>query len=155
MISDPRELSFERVPGQPGAGAEAALVLRFPSTVGYADPAVDLIARECYPEGDPGRQALFRLRVALAEAVANAIQCGNGADPAKFVQVQVELFSDRIRLAVTDEGPGFDPTAVPDPRDPGLLESPCGRGLFIIRHLAEQVEFNEKGNTIWMTLPRW
>jgi serine/threonine-protein kinase RsbW len=123
--------------------------------VGYADPAVDLLARHCYPDGDLSRQPLFRLRVALAEAVANAIQCGNGADPSKFVRVQSELFHDRIRLGVTDEGPGFDPSTVPDPRDPDLLESPCGRGLFIIRHLAEQVEFNEKGNTIWMTLARW
>jgi len=155
VITDPRELRLERLPGQPGAGPEEALVLHFPSDVGYADSAVDLLARHCYPDADPGRQALFRLRVALAEAVANAIQCGNGADPSKFVHVQAELFHDRIRLAVTDEGPGFDPTAVPDPRDPDLLESPCGRGLFIIRHLAEHVEFNEKGNTIWMTLPRW
>jgi serine/threonine-protein kinase RsbW len=153
-MSDPRELSLERLPGQPGAGPAEALALRFPSDVGYIDPAVELLARHCFSVAEPPRQALFRLRVALAEAVANAIQCGNGGDPAKYVTIQADLFEDRIRLSVSDEGPGFDPSSVPDPRDPELLESPCGRGLFIIRHLAERVEFNEKGNTIWMTLPR-
>jgi serine/threonine-protein kinase RsbW len=71
----------------------------------------------------------------------------------KVVHVHADLHVDHIRLCVQDEA-WASIRPVPDPRDPDLLESPCGRGLFIIRHLAEHVEFNEKGNTIWMTLPR-
>lgn len=153
-MADPGELALARLPGRPGEGLEAALELRLPSDVSLVDTAVELFARHCFSGRDASRQSLFRLRVSLAEALANAIQCGNACDPAKVVHVEAHLFTDYIRLQVTDEGPGFDPSLVPDPRDPELLESPCGRGLFIIRHLAERVEFNEKGNCIWMTLPR-
>jgi serine/threonine-protein kinase RsbW len=153
-MADPGALALERLPGRPGDGLEALLALRLPSDVGLVDTVVELFARHCFDGRQASRHTLFRLRVSLAEALANAIQSGNACDPEKLVLVHAELFVDHIRLRVSDEGPGFDPSLVPDPRDPEKLESPCGRGLFIIRHLAERVEFNEKGNTIWMTLPR-
>jgi anti-sigma regulatory factor (Ser/Thr protein kinase) len=148
-------LKLERYPAPPGDGAERALTLRMSSDVGLVDAAVDLVAAECFTARPPSRQTVFRLRVTLAEALANAILCGNGGDPAKGVFVEARLYPDAIRLAVRDEGHGFDPEGVRDPRDPDLLESPVGRGLFIIRHLADEVRFSEKGNTIWMMLPRW
>jgi serine/threonine-protein kinase RsbW len=153
-MAHPGTLALQRLPGRPVDGLEAALALRLPSDVGLVDAAVELFARHCFDGRHATRRTLFCLRVALAEALANAIQFGNESDPAKTVQVHADLFVDHIRLRVSDEGPGFDPSLVPDPRDPEKLESPCGRGLFIIRHLVERVEFNEKGNTIWMTLPR-
>ena len=153
-MGDPGTLALQRLPGRPGDGVEDAFALRLPSDVSLVDPAVELFARHCFAGKNASKHSLFRLRVSLAEALANAIQFGNGSDRLKLVHVHAELHVDHIRLRVQDEGSGFDPAAVPDPRDPDLLENPCGRGLFIIRHLAEHVEFNEKGNTIWMTLPR-
>lgn len=153
-MGDPGALALQRLPGRPGDGVEYAFALRLPSDVSLVDPAVELFAHHCFAGKNASKHSLFRLRVSLAEALANAIQFGNGSDRLKLVHVHAELHVDHIRLRVQDEGPGFDPDAVPDPRDPDLLENPCGRGLFIIRHLAERVEFNEKGNTIWMTLPR-
>jgi serine/threonine-protein kinase RsbW len=153
-MGDPGALALLRLPGRPGDGVEYAFALRLPSDVSLVDPAVELFAHHCFAGKNASKHSLFRLRVSLAEALANAIQFGNGSDRLKLVHVHAELHVDHIRLRVQDEGPGFDPAAVPDPRDPDLLENPCGRGLFIIRHLAEHVEFNEKGNTIWMTLPR-
>ena len=153
-MGDAGMLALERLPGRPGDGVEGALALQLPSDVALVDPAVELFAHHCFAGRHASRHSLFRLRVSLAEALANAIQFGNGSDRLKVVHVRADLLVDHIRLCVQDEGPGFDPESVPDPRDPELLESPCGRGLFIIRHLAEHVEFNEKGNTIWMTLPR-
>ena len=153
-MADPGALALERLPGRPDHGLEGALALKLPSDVRLVDTVVELFARHCFDGRQASRHTTFRLRVALAEALANAIQFGNECDPNKIVQVHADLFVDHIRLQVSDEGPGFDPTLVPDPRDPEMLESPCGRGLFIIRHLAERVEFNEKGNTIWMILPR-
>lgn len=147
-------LALERLPGRPGDGVEGAFALRLPSDVALVDSAVELFAHHCFAGREASRHSLFRLRVSLAEALANAIQFGNRSDRMKVVHVHADLLVDHIRLRVEDEGPGFDPDSVPDPRDPDLLESPCGRGLFIIRHLAERVEFNEKGNTIWMILPR-
>lgn len=150
----PAELTVEEGPGRPEEALEVVLSLSMPSSVALVDPAVEALVRRCFGERGASHQTMFRLRVALAEALANAIQCGNQGDPDKLVRVTVDLFPDRIRLAVTDQGEGFDPGVVPDPRQPASLQSPCGRGLFLIRSLAEAVEFNEKGNTIWITLPR-
>jgi anti-sigma regulatory factor (Ser/Thr protein kinase) len=55
---------------------------------------------------------------------------------------------------VTDEGEGFDPATVRDPTTPEDLEEPCGRGLFLIRSLVDEVRFNPKGNSICLTLRR-
>ena len=130
------------------------LFLRVPSDPGLIDPAVELLISACGERGRIGRQSQFRLRVSIAEAISNAIECGNQCDPTKQLAVQADLLTAWIRIPVTDEGTGFDPAEVPDPTTPERLENPCGRGLLIIRHLAERVGFNDKGNTIWMTLPR-
>lgn len=149
-------LTVERLPGRPEERVEAVLVMRFASDVSLVDAAVELLVSHCLQGRDPTRRTLFRMRVAIAEALTNAIQCGNRGDPAKAVAVLADLLPDRVRVAVSDEGQGFDPGCVPDPTsDPGALENPRGRGLFLIRNLADQVEFNDRGNTIWMTLPRW
>jgi serine/threonine-protein kinase RsbW len=92
--------------------------------------------------------------VLLSEALSNSILFGAGGNPARRVRVGAELRPDSIRLRVSDDGPGFDPAEVPDPTLPDGLDRPIGRGLFLIRHLADRVEFNDQGNTIWMTLPR-
>ncbi len=96
----------------------------------------------------------FRLEVVLAEAIANAIVRGNRQDPDKFVQVSVRLRAPDIRIDVTDEGDGFDPAAVPEPLTPRQILEERGRGIFLIRHLADQVVFNERGNSICAILLR-
>jgi len=148
-------LRVERVSVPPGGEVEHGFVLRLPSVVHLVDPAVDLLTAACFTGSEPSRRTRFRLRTVLAEALANAIECGNRGDPAKAVEVQVDLCAtNQIRLTVTDEGGGFDPARTPDPLHPETVTAPCGRGLFIIRSLAVDVGFNEKGNTIWMILPR-
>jgi serine/threonine-protein kinase RsbW len=92
--------------------------------------------------------------VVLSEALSNAIVRGNGEDGRKSVHVRAELLADAIRLVVTDEGPGFDPTAVPEPIRPDQLDEANGRGLYLIRKLVDAVQFNEQGNSICMTLRR-
>jgi anti-sigma regulatory factor (Ser/Thr protein kinase) len=145
----------ERVPAAPGGEVDHGFLLRLPSQVHLVDTAVDLLTSACFDGGDASPRTRFRLRTVLAEALANAIECGNGGDPAKTVEVRIDLCrDDRLRLTVTDEGRGFDPTRTPDPIHPETVTAPCGRGLFIIRSLAIHVGFNEKGNTIWMILPR-
>ena len=148
-------LRVERVTAPPGGEVDRGLLLRLPSEVHLVDAAVDLLTSACFDADDPSPRTRFRLRTVLAEALANAIQCGNRGDPAKTVEVRLDLCrDDRIRLTVVDEGGGFDPTRTPDPLHPEMVTAPCGRGLFIIRSLALDVGFNEKGNTIWMILPR-
>jgi len=84
----------------------------------------------------------------LNEALINAIKHGNKNNPAKKVIVNAEVNSKRIIWTVTDEGEGFDYTHLPDPTSPENLEALTGRGVFIIKHLADQCIFNASGTEI-------
>jgi serine/threonine-protein kinase RsbW len=128
--------------------------VRLPSEVECIEEAVELVTRHCLAGQDAAARTRFRLQVVLSEALSNAIVRGNREDRAKWVDVRAELGPDAIRLEVTDEGPGFDPSAVPEPIRAEQLDEANGRGLFLIRKLVDAVEFNERGNSICMTLRR-
>ena len=81
------------------------------------------------------------LLVALTEAVNNAITHGNQGDPSKSVQIDVQVGNGEIIAIIQDHGSGFDPKTLPDPRDPENLLKEGGRGVFLIQHLADVVEF--------------
>jgi serine/threonine-protein kinase RsbW len=84
----------------------------------------------------------------LSEAAINAIVHGNKLDPEKKVIVNADVEGRRIVWTVTDEGEGFDYNALADPTAPENLENLTGRGVFIIKHLADQCIFNTKGNEV-------
>ena len=84
----------------------------------------------------------------LNEAVINAIIHGNKLDETKKVIINAEVEPKRIVWTVTDEGSGFDYAHLADPTSPENLENLTGRGVFIIKHLADQCIFNTMGNTI-------
>ena len=94
---------------------------------------------------------IFGIRLALEEALVNAIKHGNQMDRAKKVCVRYRLLADRFEVQITDEGPGFDPSDVPDPTAVENLERPCGRGLMLMRHYMSEVVYNERGNSVHMT----
>jgi serine/threonine-protein kinase RsbW len=93
---------------------------------------------------------LFAIRLAVEEALVNAIKHGNGSDPSKKVHIEYEISFDEVRIRIEDEGPGFDPATVPDPTDPEFLERPCGRGLMLMRHYMSFVQFSQRGNAVEM-----
>lgn len=126
--------------------------LDVPSDLGMVGDAVELVASHLPPGTLSPRRISFNLRTALAEALGNAIRYGTGEDPDRVVRVQVELGSDYVRIYVVDDGQGFDTSSMPDPTLPRNLERETGRGLFVIRHLVDDVVFNEKGNGICLTL---
>ncbi len=126
--------------------------LDVPSDLGMVGDAVELVATHLPPGTLSPRRISFNLRTALAEALGNAIRYGTGEDPQRKVRVLVELARDVVRIYVVDDGAGFDPRSTPDPTCPENLERECGRGLFVIRHLVDDVAFNEKGNGICLTL---
>jgi anti-sigma regulatory factor (Ser/Thr protein kinase) len=115
---------------------------------------VDTVCACCFAATPPTPRTQFRLCTVLAEAVANAMLYGNGSDPARRVVVEVELDDQQMVIAVSDEGEGFDHNVIPLPIGDESRQSTRGRGLFMIHRLADHVAFNERGNTIWMTLPR-
>jgi serine/threonine-protein kinase RsbW len=93
---------------------------------------------------------IFSIRLALEEALVNAIKHGNQMDRAKKVFISYRFLNDRFEVLIADEGPGFDPTDVPDPTAVENLERPCGRGLMLMRHYMSEVNYNQRGNTVSM-----
>ena len=84
----------------------------------------------------------------LNEVFINAVKHGNKNDPDKKVIINAEVNAKRIIWTITDEGEGFDYTHLPDPTSPENLEALTGRGVFIIKHLADQYIFNASGNEV-------
>lgn len=128
--------------------------LRVPTDLEIVEEAVDLVARHCLASGLSAHAARFNLRVALCEALANAIVYGNDLDPGKDVQVAVCVHQRHFEVEVRDQGAGFDPGAVPDPTVADRIASEAGRGLFLIRQLMDEVHFNDRGNSICMIMRR-
>jgi serine/threonine-protein kinase RsbW len=137
-----------------GGGLEAELSLRVPSSVVHIDDAVRLVVEHVESRFADPHSVRFNVRVALCEALANAILYGNRNDPAKTVDLRARYGPRTVEIHVTDEGPGFDPETVPDPTLPENLERADGRGVFLIRRLMDEVRFNEKGNSVCMILRR-
>jgi serine/threonine-protein kinase RsbW len=137
---------------RPVAGAEVELSLDVPSALEYVGPAVELIVSAWPPRPLSPNRVRFNVRTALTEALSNAIAYGNRYDATKLVRVRVEVTADLVHVHVVDEGDGFDPANVPDPTLPGNLEREDGRGLFVLRHVVDQVSFNAKGNAVCLTL---
>jgi len=95
-------------------------------------------------------QEVFSVRLALEEALVNAIKHGNEMDRSKKVHISFRFHGDRFEIRITDEGKGFDPSDVPDPTAIENLERPCGRGLMLMRHYMTEVEYNAVGNSVRM-----
>jgi serine/threonine-protein kinase RsbW len=98
-----------------------------------------------------GELDIFAIKLALEEALVNAIKHGNQMDRSKRVHVEYTVTSDRFDIRIVDEGPGFDPEDVPDPTAPENLERPCGRGLLLMRHYMSHIEYLHPGNIVVMS----
>lgn len=91
---------------------------------------------------------IFCLRLAMEEAIVNAIKHGNRADPQKRVLVRYSVSVLEALVEVEDEGTGFDFDHIPDPLAPENIEKPSGRGIFLMRFYMTWVRFNERGNCV-------
>jgi serine/threonine-protein kinase RsbW len=97
---------------------------------------------------------IFCIRLALEEALVNAIKHGNQMDRTKRVFINYLVCTDRFEIRIADEGKGFDPEDVPDPMAPENLERPCGRGLLLMRHYMTEVTYHPPGNRLSMSKVR-
>jgi serine/threonine-protein kinase RsbW len=89
--------------------------------------------------------------VSVTEAVNNAIIHGNRLDPQKKVLLSARMITPfLLSISVEDEGEGFDYRKLNDPTDPSYLLNEHGRGVFVIQHLADAVQYHGKGNVIEM-----
>lgn len=90
------------------------------------------------------------IHLAVVEAVTNAIVHGNKSDENKDVYFETKKEDTLIKIIIKDEGPGFDSEEIPDPTLPENREKISGRGVFLIKNLADEVTFSENGSTLQM-----
>jgi serine/threonine-protein kinase RsbW len=88
------------------------------------------------------------ISVCLVEAVSNAIVHGNENDVTRIVLLEYAIKNNSLIFTVTDEGSGFDFDKVPDPTLPEYIENIKGRGIFLIKHLADKIIFENKGSKV-------
>ena len=97
---------------------------------------------------------IFCVHLAMEEALVNAIKHGNRLDITKQVHVACRVSPDLLRIEITDEGEGFDPSAIPDPTDSEHIDAPSGRGVMLMRSFMSRVEYNDLGNHVVMEKER-
>jgi serine/threonine-protein kinase RsbW len=88
------------------------------------------------------------IMIAVTEAVNNAIKHGNSNNKSKNVHISLSLHESLIKFVIKDEGPGFNYSTLPDPTSPENLEKPGGRGIFLMKHLSDEVEFKDNGRIV-------
>ena len=114
-----------------------------PETVAEVDTFLEARLREAgFPD-----DMMVDVAVSVSEVVNNAVIHGNGRDPDKMVEVDLDIQQDRIRISVQDQGAGFDPDALPDPVAQDNLMREVGRGLFIVRAYMDEVHFQKMGES--------
>ena len=131
---------------------ERDLVLDLPTDIHSIGSAVEYVVSRCPACADQARRLDLNFRVGLTEALTNAMLYGNRHDPSKRVLLEVTMLEGQVQAKVRDQGPGFDPTSVPDPTHPDNLTKPGGRGLFLMRKLLDEVSYNDRGNEVTLVL---
>jgi len=89
-----------------------------------------------------------KLLLSVVEAVNNAIVHGNKMDIEKDVILEYEIDDSKIDFVITDMGDGFDYNNIPDPTKPENIEKTHGRGIFLMNHLADEIEFQKNGSVV-------
>jgi serine/threonine-protein kinase RsbW len=145
--SDTMPIPQHRENGQVASPAHQVIIPSDPAEARRVQEHIEqlLQATPCQP------QDLFSIKLALEEALVNAIKHGNQYDRNKKVEITYEVHGDRFVVRITDQGQGFDPADVPDPTAVENLERPCGRGLMLMRHYMTEVAYNTSGNSVHMT----
>lgn len=88
------------------------------------------------------------IMVAVTESVNNAIKHGNNSDKNKNVSLSVNFEDTLIKFVIEDDGSGFDFRNLPDPTAPENIDKPEGRGIFLMKHLSDEVNFKDEGKKV-------
>lgn len=125
----------------------ALFTLQLPSKMESLN-ALETLIEELADKYNIADDTFANMMTCLNEVFINAIVHGNKLQEDKIVIVNAEVDNKRIIWTVTDEGPGFDYNHLPDPTAPENLENLTGRGVFIVKQLADQCIFNAAGNEV-------
>jgi serine/threonine-protein kinase RsbW len=132
---------------------EERITFKIPSHIDYLDFVLEYLNGQLVKFGivRPGEPDIL---IALDEAIVNAIKHGNRNDPQKQVCIVADMSAHSAKFTVKDQGPGFEYDQLPDPTDPSRLLIPSGRGLLLIKHIMDDVQYNDRGNEIRMVKTR-
>ena len=117
------------------------------SRASQARKAHDALMPEVAAAGYSG-DSQFAIRLALDEALANAMFHGNGGDPTKNVLVEYEVNNESVYIKIQDEGHGFNPKIIPDPTLEENLCKPNGRGIMLMKAYMSKVSFDDMGRCV-------
>ncbi|MEM6394019.1 MAG: ATP-binding protein [Planctomycetota bacterium] len=129
---------------QPDPDAKQRVI---PSTSPEANAVLKLIMDDVEAADYP-KDAAFAIRLALDEALANAVRHGNAGDASKTVTIDWSVTPQLTTISIEDQGPGFIPGDLPDPTLDENLTRPCGRGVMLMRAYMDEVTFNKTGNRV-------
>lgn len=101
-------------------------------------------------EHDFDKDDIFAVHLTVEEAFLNAVKHGNKMDPTKKVKIDYSVNAEKVEITITDEGAGFEPESVDDPRFGAGLYEPGGRGLLLMNSYMDIVKYNEQGNSVYM-----
>jgi serine/threonine-protein kinase RsbW len=129
--------------------------LKLPSRIEAVDEAASIVAGLLSRAG-VSDEASFGIDMAVREAVTNAVLHGNKLDETKFVEMNVKSSPDSLEISVHDQGQGFNPSKVPDPREDENIMKTSGRGIFFMRNFMDEVDWSidPKGGTIVRMIKR-
>lgn len=114
------------------------------SNLSVVENAIDTITRD----SSINRENYGKIMVSVMEAVNNAIVHGNKYNEKKFVNIFISLENNLLEVTIEDQGKGFKLSEVPDPTEPENLENVNGRGVFLMKNLADELKFNKAGNKV-------
>lgn len=127
--------------------------ISFPSDVNELSKAESLVDKICQTLS-VNEDFYGNVLIAVTEAVNNAIKHGNKNDVSKDVQIRVSDADNIFSIEVKDQGAGFDFNNLPDPTAPENLEKENGRGIFLMRSLADKVVFENDGRDVILTFSK-
>ena len=116
------------------------IVLSIPSADRYVY-LLDLVVSYIAKEMEFDEETMEQVNLAIVEAGTNAIRHGNGNNPEKTTEFRFRIEEDKLVVFVKDCGTGFDPEDVADPLSPENFMKPCGRGIFLMHALMDEVEY--------------
>lgn len=142
--------------GSASSGAEAKpVILKYRIASDFSEGRVvqkevmDAVIAARFNEHD-----VFAVKLALEEALINAIKHGNKHDPAKWVVIEARVTHDNVEIEIEDQGAGFARTEVPDPTLEENLEKPSGRGILLIESYMTHAEWSKGGRKVRMSKRR-
>lgn len=120
------------------------------TSVSHVETLVDKVCNELAVD----EEIYGNILIAITEAMNNAIIHGNSFKKDLDIEVLVAADEEKLLFAIKDQGIGFDYNNLPDPTAPENIEKENGRGIFLIKNLSDDVEFNDEGNLITITFNR-